>query len=358
MKALQKTITTELENQVAIGLASAISVCSINRNSELLCVGTSGVHSATQLRAFSCGKPLVAAILWRLHDKGLVDWHDPISKYWPEFANRHPEKQLATIEHVLTHRVGLPSDHEISPHQYRDWGAVIRYLEEAPLEYSAGERYEYRALTFGWLVAEIASRIANKPFCVLLREEVTGPLKLNNTFFAIPRAHHGNVVPLFEGASFEMPGLAVDFEQILAEQVVMPGVSTITTAIDLARFYSALLSGGGEWLSAKAVREITMIRYPADPNNNEKHAWALGMSRCVTSANTYGEKEPGHAYGQSGIGTAVAFADPVSGLAICILSNKLQDSATNTMRLKRIIAALRGTSSTANTTTKGGAHYN
>ncbi|NCG35581.1 MAG: serine hydrolase [Dehalococcoidales bacterium] len=38
---------------------------------------------------FSAGKPFIAAVIWKLHDKKLLNFNDPIIKFWPEFGKNN-----------------------------------------------------------------------------------------------------------------------------------------------------------------------------------------------------------------------------------------------------------------------------
>ena len=74
----------------------------------------------TLFRVFSCSKPLAAAALWVLKDRGELDWNDPVVRHWPEFGANG--KGRVTIEQVLTHR-GRPSERARGSgvFDYPDW---------------------------------------------------------------------------------------------------------------------------------------------------------------------------------------------------------------------------------------------
>ena len=43
------------------------------------------VSGNTLFRVFSCSKPVAAAALWVLRDRGELEWDDPVARHWPEF---------------------------------------------------------------------------------------------------------------------------------------------------------------------------------------------------------------------------------------------------------------------------------
>ncbi|MFQ3341732.1 MAG: CubicO group peptidase (beta-lactamase class C family), partial [Flavobacteriaceae bacterium] len=64
---------------------------------------------------WSMSKPITIVAMMKLHEKGLIDFNDNLSKYIPEFKNMNcktengqsPCKNEIKIIHLLTHRSGL-----------------------------------------------------------------------------------------------------------------------------------------------------------------------------------------------------------------------------------------------------------
>jgi CubicO group peptidase (beta-lactamase class C family) len=337
-------IQGEIDQQVADRLSPAVGVAvSVDGGApDSLSSGSAGAGSL--FRAFSCGKPLAAAVLWRLHDRGLVDWNAPVAEYWPEFASNG--KHGVTVDHVLTHRAGLPSDPQVPHAAYGNWEQVVAYLEDAPLEFKPGERMEYHALTFGWLVGEIASRVAGRSFAEAFEDEVANPLGLRDTSFAPPPSRHSAVLALEAAPDFEAPGFISRFDHVLARQMLMPGGSCISTPRDMARFYSALLCDGmvGEtrWLSSKTVREVTAQRAEAvDPETGVLTRRTLGMALPGVPPNTYACPWESQTFGHGGAGTSTTWGDPSTGIAAAVLNTGLQPRSRNRDRLYRTSLAIR-----------------
>ena len=55
--------------------------------------------------SFSTTKGVTATALHILADRGLLDYDDPVAKYWPEFGREG--KEQITIRHLLCHQAGL-----------------------------------------------------------------------------------------------------------------------------------------------------------------------------------------------------------------------------------------------------------
>ena len=337
-KHRKNPVELEIHNQLSIGLSGAISVYATSKD-QLLVDKTVGATSHNLFRVFSVSKPLAAAVLWRLKERGLLKWSDPVYKFWPEFAKTYKNKSLVTIDHILTHRAGMPSADRIPQNEYTNWQSVIQCIEESPLEYPAGERVEYHSLTFGWLVGEIVQRITNKPFEESFQEEVADPLELYSTRFTLPPSEHNNVVKLSCSPTFERPEIVGNFESILKEQVVLPAASAISTARDITRFYQVLSAednANNRWLSQETIKEVKSLRVHQEDSNGQHSARSLGMALAATIPNIFSAKEVYSTYGHGGLGTCLSFANDETSLCMTILTDRLQDGNITNFRMSRL----------------------
>ncbi len=108
-----------------------------------------GDHALVKNTIFSIRsmtKPLAGAMAQILIDEGVLKLSDPVSKYLESFNN--DRSRNITIEHLLTHRSGLPmksagrlwSDYS----SYKHIGEVADYWGEyGPQLFTPGERYHY-----------------------------------------------------------------------------------------------------------------------------------------------------------------------------------------------------------------------
>ena len=84
----------------------------------------------TMFVLFSSTKPLAAACLYILWERGKLGWDDPVAKHWPGFAQNG--KAEVTVRQVLTHQSGFPeTPEELTWDRWRDWSAVVRAMERA-----------------------------------------------------------------------------------------------------------------------------------------------------------------------------------------------------------------------------------
>lgn len=138
----------------------------------------------------SDGKPMTAALLARLVDRGLLRWDQPLADLLPGLkAGMRPAYRSVTLVELLSHRAGLPentSDMSFFNSFYKDrrdlpaqrLAYVTRALREAPV---APPRTKTSYSNTGFMLAAvIAERAAGRPYEQLMREEVFGPLGMTS----------------------------------------------------------------------------------------------------------------------------------------------------------------------------------
>ena len=102
-----------------------------------------------------------------LHDKGLFNYDDKITKYWPEFGQNGKEDVI--ISDVLRHQSGLAwfkngvptiDDCSTANIKLNKVGEIIEKQELHFPEYEGSDsKREYHGITRGWILNEIARRI-------------------------------------------------------------------------------------------------------------------------------------------------------------------------------------------------------
>lgn len=383
-------VADELEYQHQAGLHSNASVA-VMLNGELVLDLTHPTrntqHPRPMYRAFSAGKPMAAAVLWRLLDAGRISLDAPVAQYWPEFAQSG--KSGTKVRHVLTHTSGLAMDTTRSDVDWMDWGRVTDALASMEPYHEPGRLMQYHAFTFGWLVAEIAARVTGQPFATLFDTEVRQPLGLHDTYYAIPRedtATLDRVVPVKTGRDFDDPALPSKMDSLLLLEVSFPAGSCITTAADLARFYDAIVAkpsadnleqydgdagdhdehcdeaGGrdehdgpaGEgagaasapnevpWLS-ESTRELVYATHADvfDLDESRFARFGLGVAFADHQPNRMAAPPGAQSFGHGGLGTCVAWGDPEHNLSMAILTDTALPESVNYKRHNRVAAAAR-----------------
>jgi CubicO group peptidase (beta-lactamase class C family) len=242
----------------------------------------------TIVHAYSVVKPLAAACLLLLVERGQVGLDDRVSRWWPELASAG--KEDLTVRHVLAHQAGLDLfDDPPSIETLLDWEATVRLLERAEPSFRPGSAHAEHVVTYGHLVGEIVRRADGRALGAFLRDEIAGPWQLDfHVGLDAPlRARTADVVdpdgsfvaPLARPAEIVDPAVVNGRAWRAAE---IPAVNGHGTALALARFYAGLGSGGTldgmRLFSPDLVAEVTRPQLVArDRVLDREVAWGLGV---------------------------------------------------------------------------------
>lgn len=219
------------------------------------------VHTNTIFSAASLSKPVVAYIVLRLADRGVIGLDTPLSTYLP-YERLAEEKRagLITARMVLSHSTGLPN-----------WGG-----DKLSLSFAPGSHFSYSGEGFVYL-QKVIEKITGTPLQDLARREVFEPLGMKYSSFIWDdsfTAGDGFVVGV---------GDIGDVRKISTEKEANAASSLLTTAEDYARFMTAvLIRGEGLKKETAAAMLSPQIRVPgelfdpASPSGAGEVAWGLG----------------------------------------------------------------------------------
>ncbi len=157
----------------------------------------------TRVRIYSMTKPVTGVALMKLHEQGLFQLDDPISKYAPEFAdmkvvsgadaNGNPVLVAAnrpiTIRDLTRHTAGFAqANHPVVGKLVNEANVMnpnntlaqmATKLAALPLAFHPGEEWSYGICVD--VQAYLVERISGKPFDQFVKENITGPLAMNST---------------------------------------------------------------------------------------------------------------------------------------------------------------------------------
>ena len=104
---------------------------------------------------------------------------------WPAFAQKGKDRVL--VRHLLSHRGGFPTTPPDLPRErWGDWEEATAAVAAMPLEHEPGLVSAYHMLTQHWVCAELVRRLDGRSYPDYLREEITGPLGLADTYVGLP----------------------------------------------------------------------------------------------------------------------------------------------------------------------------
>lgn len=279
------------------------------------------VDGDTIFPSFSSAKGPTSTAVHIAAERGLFDYDDPISKYWPDFAAGG--KASATIRHALTHQVGVPDDPKAYNDDPENWDAICAEIAAMPAQWEPGTRSSYHGTTFGWLLGEIVRRTSGKPFGAFIQDEICTPLGLDSLFMGTPDAEHGRVATLYSSEGDDR----LRFNTPAFRRACVPAGGLVTNARSLARMYAAL-ANGGEFEDARILTperiDIATVLQTDEVDGRFKIATRKALGYWLAGPGlTAAEGAGPNAFGHAGSGGSAGFADRERNYAFAITKNGL-----------------------------------
>ena len=148
----------------------------------------------TIVNVWSTTKTMTFLVALMLADRGELDLHAPVARYWPEFAAEG--KAAITVADVLAHTAGLPGwSDPLRPEQLADWDECCRRLAAQAPWWDDRTRSGYHALTQGYLIGEIVRRVTGTTIGTFFATEVAAPLGAD-FLIGVPEADERRVAPV------------------------------------------------------------------------------------------------------------------------------------------------------------------
>jgi CubicO group peptidase (beta-lactamase class C family) len=300
----------------------------------------------TLVFVYSTTKGISAMTMAVAHSRGLLDYDEKISTYWPEFAQEG--KQDITLRQLLSHQTGLcVVDQPLDLDVLGDAEALAEILARQKPLWKAGDKHGYHHFCLGLYQSEIIRRVDphHRSLGRFFQEEIAEPLDLEfyiglpddvpDSRLAIVESTrpldvllHLPEVPLRFTLAFLLPrtmtsrtmsnppvlhGAATNFNRRDSLAVEMPSANGIGQVRSIAKLYGVFATGGVELgLGQETLDALTA---PADHPTSGSHdavlladtAYSLGF-RKPAPAFRFGSSD--RAFGIGGIGGSLGFADP------------------------------------------------
>jgi CubicO group peptidase (beta-lactamase class C family) len=162
----------------------------------------------TIVNVWSVTKTMTFLVALMLADRGQLDFHAPVMKYWPEFAQNG--KEDIEVRHVMGHTAGLPFwSAPLKPRDLADWECCTNALAaQAPL-WKPGTASGYHLVTQGFLIGEIVRRVTGMTFGEFFRAEVSSVLDAD-FHIGLPASEDYRVSSVIPAAGNVLDGLDPD----------------------------------------------------------------------------------------------------------------------------------------------------
>jgi len=319
----------------------------------------------TMILVASATKGPAAMTMALAHSRGLFDYDERISKYWPEFAQQGKDK--ITIRQLLAHQAGLYAlDEHVDIRTEADLDKLAVILARQRPAWEPGTRQAYHAITLGFYESELLRRTDPKHRSLgqFFQEEIAVPLDID--FYIglpeeIPNSRIAKIhiaVPTV-GAAYKAPrrlildianpisrinralwgDLPEDKEHGYPRNVEVPSGGGIGTARAIAKAYGEFANGGKEL----GLRQETLnqLMAPATPPARGFYDEVMrldGMQMSLGFMKPSPKNPFAHpsAFGMLGFGGNFGFADPDAQVGFAYVANLndlyLMDPRQNALR--------------------------
>jgi CubicO group peptidase (beta-lactamase class C family)/hypothetical membrane protein len=317
----------------------------------------------TMVIVWSATKGLSAMALAVAHSRGLLDYDERISTYWPEFAQNGKEK--ITVRQLLAHQAGLFAfDEPVDKNVIADLDRLALVLARQKPASEPGTRQSYHALTLGFYEGELLRRIdpQHRSLGQFFQDEIAAPLGLD--FYirlpdSIPDSRLATLaapspVAMLLGFPIRLTlaslnhrsdiyrsliinpgtGICLDPERVYSRNFEVPSGGGVGTARAIAHAYGVFATGGHE-LELRRETLDALAAPPIPPTNGFHDDGLIGDVRF-----SLGFMKPGgvwrfgseSSFGSPGSGGSLGFADPEARIGYAYVTSQMGTTLTGDPR--------------------------
>jgi CubicO group peptidase (beta-lactamase class C family) len=182
----------------------------------------------TIANVYSTTKTMAALCALVLADRGVLDLHAPVTKYWPEYGQRG--KEHTQVRHFLSHSSGVAGfAQKASAAQLCDWTYATTTLAAQEAWWEPGTSSGYHAVTQGYLIGEVVRRATGKSLGTFFREEIATPLAADFHIGVAPK-HFDRIAELIAADPIDLASLPID---LTGDSLAARALNNHDTGIDV-----------------------------------------------------------------------------------------------------------------------------
>ena len=224
-------------------------------------------------RLYSMSKPVTAAAVMILLERGMIDLYEPVSKYLPGFKNQRveekgkvvPAKREMIIKDLLSMTSGLSyGGTDLAGQEtealFRELGSrllgenpmstieAMNLLGQCTLSFHPGDSWQYG--TSADVLGAIVETVSGKRFGEFLSEEIFRPLGMEDTGFWVPADKRERLVKTYaedgKGGLVLYTGNHLGIVHLMDREPAFEsgGAGLASTLDDYAKFAQMLIKGG------------------------------------------------------------------------------------------------------------------
>ncbi len=307
----------------------------------------------TMALVYSTTKGMAGLAMALAHSRGLYEYDERVSTYWPEFAQQG--KGRITVRQLLAHQAGLFAlDERLDRSLVADPDRLAAVLARQRPAWEPGTRQAYHGITLGFYEGELLRRVdpEHRTLGRFFQEEIADPLGLDFYIRLPEEIPNSRLAPLERPPSmaamlFTMPLPLVlsamnprsrfrrcllgselpeeETEHVYARNLEVPAGGGVGTARAMAHAYGVFATGGEEL----GVREETLLELMAPavpPVRGLRDAclkveipFSLGFMKPSVE-NPFAHPD---AFGVPGTGGSFGFSDPHARIGYGYVPNRM-----------------------------------
>ncbi|MCA6300030.1 MAG: beta-lactamase family protein [Phenylobacterium sp.] len=280
-EGVRRTFAANLESGADVGASFAVTI-----DGEMVIDLWGGFADPGQTRpweadtlvnVYSTTKTMTALTALLLADRGELDFHAPVAKYWPEFAANG--KSAVTVAHLMSHSSGLSGWKEpLAVEDLYDWEKATALLAAQAPFWEPGTAPGYHGMTQGYLVGEVVRRITGKTLGTVFREEIAEPLGAD-FHIGLPASEDHRVAELIPPPPGQGMAEGDDLPELTANMSNNPRVEVPVTQTRAWR--GAEIPAAGGHGNARAIARVHSILANGGEVDGRRYLSEAGCRRAL-----------------------------------------------------------------------------
>ena len=293
----------------------------------------------TLANVWSTTKGVAAITLAYAVEKGLLDYEENVSTYWPEFGCNG--KEDITVGMLLSHQAGICGSNATKAEDYYDQKLMSNELAQMTPIWEPGTASGYHSMTYGWLTSELIIRITGKTLGNYFREEIANPNEID-FHIGLPASEEFRVAEMIpfpketnssdnhpndaQVASGRGPNLLKHQNTRQWRESEIPSANGQGCASAIAKLYSLVVTNDE---SKKILKDSTIRTMTEERITNRDLVldvvtrWGAGFIMNMHKV-IYGPVKG--SFGHSGWGGSCAFGDPENNLGVSYVMNQMKNN--------------------------------
>lgn len=346
---IEKAAQYDFENNKVFGSA----YCVIRGHDVIYkkCFGTVSADSTqpvtenTIFRMASMTKPITAAAILILVERGLLSLDDKVSEYLPEFKDIHitqitrdglkdfgKAKNEITVCNLLTHTSGIGTDplkeQKMTYEDKKSVDSAVEFYSKIGLDFEPGTKQQYSPFAAFDVLAKIIEKVSGTDYHSFLMQEIFEPCGMLNTTFTPTREQWKTTIAMHNKVNGK------NCNEEMAEDCVfsdfpkthyLGGAGLVSTLADYSAFAKMLLNKGKtptKQIISEDTLKLMHTPFVSEDIMPSNERWGIGVRVIVREDYEY---LPLGAFGWSGAYGTHFWIDPANNIAAVYMKNSLFD---------------------------------